>query len=99
MKQPIFVFYELHNFYQNHRRYIKSKSATQLAGDEITLDDAKTACDPVYTNKQMGVSVSWSKTKATPLIENEVASPCGLIAKSFFNGKEIKKLIMKYVYL
>jgi hypothetical protein len=87
MKQPIFVFYEIHNFYQNHRRYIKSKSATQLAGDEISLNDAKTACEPVYTNKQMGVKFSWD---SKPLNEDDVASPCGLIAKSYFTGKTLK---------
>lgn len=28
----LFVYYELNNFYQNHRRYIKSKSGAQLTG-------------------------------------------------------------------
>lgn len=37
MKQPIFVYYELDNFYQNHRRYVKSRSDTQLLkGDKAT---------------------------------------------------------------
>lgn len=30
MKAPIYVYYELDNFYQNHRRYVKSKSDKQL---------------------------------------------------------------------
>lgn len=30
MKAPIYVYYELDNFYQNHRRYVKSKSVKQL---------------------------------------------------------------------
>lgn len=29
---PIYVYYELQNFYQNHRRYVKSRSAYQLEG-------------------------------------------------------------------
>ncbi|PIA63991.1 hypothetical protein AQUCO_00201352v1 [Aquilegia coerulea] len=30
MKSPVFVYYELDNFYQNHRRYVKSRSDKQL---------------------------------------------------------------------
>ncbi|XP_058766805.1 ALA-interacting subunit 3-like [Vicia villosa] len=30
MKAPIFVYYQLDNFYQNHRRYVKSRSDGQL---------------------------------------------------------------------
>lgn len=30
MKAPIYIYYQLDNFYQNHRRYVKSKSDDQL---------------------------------------------------------------------
>ncbi|KAK4285636.1 hypothetical protein QN277_002307 [Acacia crassicarpa] len=30
MKSPIYVYYELDNFYQNHRRYVKSRNDDQL---------------------------------------------------------------------
>ncbi|KAI4390185.1 hypothetical protein MLD38_002322 [Melastoma candidum] len=30
MKPPIFVYYQLDNFYQNHRRYVKSRNDQQL---------------------------------------------------------------------
>ncbi|XP_073005345.1 putative ALA-interacting subunit 2 [Typha latifolia] len=30
MKAPIFIYYELDNYYQNHRRYVKSKNDKQL---------------------------------------------------------------------
>ncbi|GJV84524.1 ALA-interacting subunit 3-like protein [Tanacetum coccineum] len=30
MKHPIYVYYQLDNFYQNHRRYVKSRSDKQL---------------------------------------------------------------------
>ena len=86
MTAPIFVFYELHNFYQNHRRYIRSKSATQLAGTEISSSDASSSCDPVYLMKHIGILKSWD---GYPLNEDDVANPCGLIAKSFFNGKGV----------
>ena len=29
---PIYVYYQLDNFYQNHRRYVKSRENSQLAG-------------------------------------------------------------------
>ena len=32
MKQPIYVYYQLGNYFQNHRRYMKSKSERQLRG-------------------------------------------------------------------
>jgi len=32
MKAPVFVYYQLDNFYQNHRRYVKSKDYKQLMG-------------------------------------------------------------------
>lgn len=36
MIAPVFFMYEIGNFYQNHRRYIQSKSNFQLAGNVIT---------------------------------------------------------------
>ena len=32
IKGPIYVYYQLENFYQNHRRYVKSRSNIQLSG-------------------------------------------------------------------
>lgn len=44
MKQPIYVYYQLENYYQNHRRYVKSRSDQQLksAGKR----DDTSSCDP-----------------------------------------------------
>ncbi|KAK1274017.1 ALA-interacting subunit 5 [Acorus gramineus] len=39
MKSPIYIYYQLDNFYQNHRRYVKSRSDKQLrskAGEKDT---------------------------------------------------------------
>jgi hypothetical protein len=35
--QPVFVFYELTNFYTNHRSYVKSKVYQQLRNEEPTV--------------------------------------------------------------
>jgi len=46
MEAPVYVYYELENFYQNHRRYVKSRSDQQLAGKSSTGDN----CEPqLYT--------------------------------------------------
>lgn len=35
---PVYVYYQLDNFYQNHRRYVKSKNSDQLSGKYQTVD-------------------------------------------------------------
>ena len=85
MKPPVLLFYELTNFYQNHRRYLKSKSPSQLKGEKIEISDADSACDPVVLNRDLYVKKSWGGYDLDP---NQVANPCGLMAKSIFNGKK-----------
>jgi len=46
MNPPIYFYYQLSNFYQNHRRYVKSRSDSQLEG---SITDT-TNCDPLTTN-------------------------------------------------
>lgn len=79
---PVYVSYELTNFYQNHRRYVKSLSYTQLMGETITPTEAADMCDPVSTNGQMNKTIA--ADGITPLDPDAVAYPCGLIAKSLF---------------
>ncbi|KAL1559918.1 ALA-interacting subunit 3 [Salvia divinorum] len=47
MKQPIYVYYQLDNFYQNHRRYVKSRSDQQLRNNG-SLQETD-ACKPEDT--------------------------------------------------
>ena len=35
---PVFIYYQLENFYQNHRRYSKSRSTEQLLGQKLAGD-------------------------------------------------------------
>ncbi|CAA6668648.1 unnamed protein product [Spirodela intermedia] len=44
MKSPIYVYYQLDNFYQNHRRYVKSRNDWQLR-DASKANDTS-GCDP-----------------------------------------------------
>ncbi|KAL6562413.1 ALA-interacting subunit 3 [Orobanche gracilis] len=47
MEQPIYVYYQLDNFYQNHRRYVRSRNDQQLRspGNERTTS----SCSPEDT--------------------------------------------------
>ncbi|KAF2286579.1 hypothetical protein GH714_018074 [Hevea brasiliensis] len=44
MKQPIYVYYQLDNFYQNHRRYVKSRSDEQLRSR--SGENETSSCEP-----------------------------------------------------
>lgn len=47
MKQPIYVYYQLDNFYQNHRRYVKSRDDQQLRDPDKA--NSTSSCDPEDT--------------------------------------------------
>ncbi|KAG4927620.1 hypothetical protein JHK85_054106 [Glycine max] len=69
MKAPVYVYYQLDNFYQNHRRYVKSRDDKQLRSKAAENDVG--SCSPEdYTPNDMGHK---------PIV------PCGLIAWSLFN--------------
>ena len=78
----VMVYYQLENFFQNHRRYIKSRSINQLKGKNLSKGQIKDDCDPIITNEDLGRINSVGGEKLVP---TEPANPCGLIAKSFFN--------------
>lgn len=66
---PVYLYYRLTSFYQNHRRYVKSLDLNQLRGhfvDNGTI--ASGTCTPLRTGAN-GVAYY----------------PCGLIANSIFN--------------
>lgn len=46
---PVFLYYRLTNFYQNHRRYVRSYSAAQLSGSALSVDSL-TDCAPLDVN-------------------------------------------------
>lgn len=41
------MYYKLTNFYQNHRRYVKSVSPDQLKGDAVSISTANSECNPL----------------------------------------------------
>ncbi|KAF9094903.1 hypothetical protein BGX23_001409 [Mortierella sp. AD031] len=81
MKKPVFIYYRLSNFYQNHRRYVKSVDAKQLSGAPRSAAELSGgSCDPLAVVREGDAQF--------PIY------PCGLIANSMFNGKWHTKLLM-----
>jgi hypothetical protein len=97
MSSPVYFYYELHNFYQNHRMYVKSRDDNQLAGKTDKGDSKK--CTSVTDMQDIGTRC-YNEDPMNPqtknyfycggnrqvLNENDYANPCGLVAKSLFNG-------------
>lgn len=80
---PIYVYYQLDNFYQNHRRYVKSRDNEQLAGKYLKVNELSD-CDPIIKVQDL-----WENQKKNlndkPIDDESPAIPCGLVAKSYFN--------------
>ncbi|KAK8179375.1 CDC50 family protein-like protein [Phyllosticta citribraziliensis] len=66
---PVLMYYRLTDFYQNHRRYVKSEDATQLQGTfRSNSSISGSDCDPLKLDEN-----------------GKAYYPCGLIANSLFN--------------
>lgn len=66
---PVYMYYRLTNFYQNHRRYVQSLDLPQLKGQAVDNQTIKgSPCDPLTVDKN-----------------GKAYYPCGLIANSLFN--------------
>jgi len=86
MEPPIYMYYKLTQFYQNHRMYVKSRDDAQLSG--------ATGLTPSLTEPYCRVGsdskVGWAGPESddsdgvNDTVANAV-SPCGLIANSYFN--------------
>lgn len=72
MSSPVYMYYRLENYYQNHRRYVKSRNDDQLRGEKVSSYSALEDCDP-------------RKSKDGSKDKENFWLPCGLIAWSLFN--------------
>lgn len=71
MEPPIWVYYQLEGFYQNHRRYVKSYDPSQLQqadAPKTSMNVARSKCTPENFDAA-----------------GRVLYPCGLVARSVFN--------------
>lgn len=67
---PVFMYYRLTNFYQNHRRYVQSLDLDQLKGTAVSNSSLSGGtCAPLAIDSATGKAIY----------------PCGLIANSKFN--------------
>lgn len=51
IKGPVFLFYKLTNFFQNHREFVESYDLPQLKGVAVSADDLDDDCKPLKTNE------------------------------------------------
>jgi len=77
--KPVYFYYEIHNHFQNYRKYLKSRSDFQLRGSGYTYADV-TSCDPDISP----VSTDILDTSAN-IPEAQIYLPCGLVPANFFN--------------
>lgn len=66
------MYYGLSNFYQNHRRYVRSRDDNQIHGDLVASSALNSDCEPY-------------KTRAINSSYTLGVAPCGAIANSLFN--------------
>jgi len=79
MEKPIYMYYKLSDFYQNHRRYVKSRHDAQLRGVSTQTPDLLEAdCTSYYRHNESHAGDAYNSI-------SNVISPCGLIAWSVFN--------------
>jgi len=69
LNSPIYIYYKLTNFYQNHRVYIESYDLDQLKGSAVNLSTLDKNCKPLNKDNTTG----------------KIIYPCGLVANSLFN--------------
>lgn len=84
---PSYVYYEIENFFMNHRDFVKSRLFPQLRGEVHVNSDNNSKCDGAIYMKEIfnndeSKYFSVGKKRLKP---DDFANPCGLIAKSFFN--------------
>eukprot|EP00892_Ulva_mutabilis_P006042 jgi/Ulvmu1/380/UM001_0387.1 len=76
MDEPIYIYYILRKFHQNHKRYVKSVDWQQVHGKNKSASSLKDC---------KGQKRYVTDSKNETLEQNGLVTPCGLIAWSYFN--------------
>lgn len=82
LNPPVLFYYKLTNFFQNHRRYVKSVLEAQLNGKALTADEVLShgTCTPL---------------QVAP--DGKPYYPCGLVANSLFNDTFLQPVLLNAV--
>ncbi|CAG5125198.1 unnamed protein product [Candidula unifasciata] len=75
--ESVYIYYGLTNYYQNHRRYVRSRDDNQLHGDTMSPGSLIDDCDPYRTTEINKTGYGYA--------------PCGAIANSLFNDSFVIK--------
>ncbi|KAJ3613675.1 hypothetical protein NHX12_019921 [Muraenolepis orangiensis] len=104
LEQPfesnVFMYYGLSNFYQNHRRYVKSRDDSQLNGDPTSLANPSKECEPYRTIDQVGpiapcgaiANSLFNDTLELSYLANGSKTPVALVKKgiAWWTDKHVK---------
>jgi hypothetical protein len=85
MEPPILVYYEVENFYQNHRKYEKSRDDAQLLGSMSQTDTEAKLCKPL--NKLGDITINPCGLVANTLFNDVIKLKDGSKDK---NGNDLK---------
>lgn len=80
---PVFLYYALDNFFQNHRKYVKSRDDDQLMGK---FKPAVVAADGTYSGPSSDCAPYLMYQPSQNGAPGVAFAPCGAIARSLFNG-------------
>ncbi|XP_019393194.1 PREDICTED: cell cycle control protein 50A [Crocodylus porosus] len=95
----VFMYYGLSNFYQNHRRYVKSRDDSQLNGDNGSLLNPSKECEPYRTSENKPIAPCgaiansmFNDTLVLYRIDNETRIPIHLNKKgiAWWTDKNVK---------
>jgi LEM3 (ligand-effect modulator 3) family / CDC50 family len=76
MDAPVHVYYVLSDFFQNHKRYVRSVDYNQLHGKDVGAKSLASCVPQRYYG---------GSEKNSSLPHNGLMNPCGLTAWSVFN--------------
>ncbi|KAL7700558.1 LEM3 (ligand-effect modulator 3) family / CDC50 family [Lotmaria passim] len=90
LKAPVYMYYKLSNFYQNHRDFHDGRSNPQLTGKQNLGNTyaCKPYTHPGFREDEMDTPISFTDAngvKVNKTLEYFTYSPCGLAPWSMFN--------------
>eukprot|EP01048_Picozoa_sp_COSAG05_P014058 COSAG05_NODE_1558_length_4564_cov_5.087794_6_plen_393_part_00 len=103
MEPPIYVYYQISNLFQNHRRYVQSRLDQQLRGEDSGAqfdsmakykDALESKCRDAFDNCRNGSEPVLDGSGAQVSLGGEpmfYCNPCGLVARSFFTDTFVLK--------